>query len=143
MSNTGIIEEKAKWAPTMEGEFKKSVKLLPDEIIQSQERCILFGKFFRNPGIVALTNKRLIFLKHKVFGSDKMIYVPFPEITSVSYTSEEKIFLHCRTKSIFFTITTFERLVKSVVLGKGLLLNPTLSTRTLDFLELLKQRLNK
>ena len=119
MTNTlKIIKEKTKYAATVEKEFEKSVKLLPDENIEFKKRGVIFtGKLIlQNPGLIALTNKRIIFLTHHFFGPDKLLYIPLNAISKMNFktlgflrSSQKAINLEYGNHSIMFGIGSIQQ----------------------------------
>jgi len=137
-----IIEESTKYAATIAKEFEKSVNLWSDENIEFKIRGIVFtGKLIlQSPGLVVLTNRRIIFLMHHFFGPDKLLYIPLNAISRMNFKTlgflrgaQRAISLEYDNKSIIFAITY----VQTFMTGFG---GPK---ETMDFFKLLKEKLPK
>jgi hypothetical protein len=137
MENHGMVTEKALYAETVEKEFGKSVKLLPGELIENQKRGIVFGKVFQSPGIIAITNERIIFLLHHFFSPDQIVYISFSSISKINLKKfgflrggQMVIELTCGSQSILFNVTYIQK----IMTGLG---GPQ---STEDFIGLLRQK---
>ena len=88
-----------KYNAILEKEFEKSVNLLPNENIEFKNRGILFREklIVQSPGIVVLTNKRIIFLIHSSFGPGEFLYIPLNAISRMNFKTLG--FLQKRSKS--------------------------------------------
>ena len=140
MTNPEVIEENINYAASVDNEFEKSINLLPDENIECKYRGIVFtGKLMsQSPGLVALTNRRIIFLMHHFFGPDKLLYIPFDTISGMNFAnlgfmrgSQRAICLEYDNKSILFAITA----VQNFMTGFS---GPR---ETIHFFEVLKEKL--
>jgi len=140
MTNLKVTEENTNYSATVEKEFEKSINLLPDETIEFKNRGIVFtGQLMKqSPGLVVLTNRRIIFLMHHFFGPDKLLYIPLNTISRMNFKnlgflrgSRRAISLEYDNKSILFAITY----VQKFMTGFG---GPK---ETVHFFELLKEKL--
>jgi len=86
-----VIEEKANYKKTIAEEFEKDVKLLPDERIILKFRSLIKGSgyFSGTDGMAVLTNFRLIVLRHKPIGSDRLLYLPLKILTRVTFEPQK------------------------------------------------------
>lgn len=134
-----VIEENTKYKATIEKEFEKSVNLLSDEHIEFKKRGIVFtGRLvLESPGLVVLTNKRLIILTHHFFGPDKLLYIPLTAISKMNFNTlgflrgaQKAIRLEYDNKSIVFAITYVKKFMTGFGGPKG----------TTDFFEVLKKK---
>lgn len=79
-----ITYQRANYGITKEKEFEKSVKLLSNEGIIFQKECqIIESEIFIKPGILAITNSRIILLRHFFLIPDQLVYIPLEEIKGV------------------------------------------------------------
>ncbi|MGA2917599.1 PH domain-containing protein [Methanoregula sp.] len=129
-----------KYKVILEKEFEKSVNLLPNENIEFKNRGILFrGKLIvQSPGIVVLTNKRIIFFIHSSFGPSEFLYIPLNAISRMNFktlgflrSGQRAISLEYDNKSILFSITYVQKYLTSIGGPK----------ETLKFYMLLKEKL--
>lgn len=140
MTNPEVIEENINYAASVEKELEKSINLLPDENIELKKRGLVFtGQLMsQSPGLVVLTNKRIIFLMHHCFGPDKLLYIPLDMVSGMNFTRlgimrgfQKAICLAYDNKSILFAITA----VQNIMTG---FCGPR---ETMQFFELLKKKL--
>ena len=140
MTDLQAIEENTKYAGWVEEEFEKSINLLPEENIECKYRGIVFtGKLMlQSPGLVVLTNRRIIFLMHHFFGPDKLLYIPLNTISGITLKNlgllrgfQRAIHLEYENKSIVFAITYVQKIMTGFA-------GPT---ATMRFFELLKEKL--
>ncbi len=141
-NNLKVIKENTKYSATIEKEFEKSVNLLPDENIEFKKRGIVFtGKLIlQSPGLVVLTNRRIIFLMHHFFGPDKLLYIPLNAISKMNFktlgflrSSQRAIHLEYDNRSIVFAITYVQKFMTDFDGPK----------ETINFFELLKKKIPK
>lgn len=95
--NLQIIDKKAAYAFTMTKGFEKNLELLENEEMQVLESetgedkkayfrgVVSLNRISRNPAIIIITNFRLIFFIHHIFGADRLVYIPFEKIQNVRY----------------------------------------------------------
>lgn len=67
-----IVVRTATYALTLESEFSKNFSILDGEKIEFKDK--------HKKGIIALTNKRILFLKHRIIGNDKIFSIPLNKI---------------------------------------------------------------
>jgi hypothetical protein len=135
-----ITEQEAYYAATIEKEFEKSVKLLSGEKIELKKRAVIFKEksIFQSPGMVAITNKRIILLKHHFFSPDKIISIPLAIISKADIqkfgllrSNQTAIRIKCGEKYILFGITYIQKIATGL----------TDAVETMKFLEKLKEKL--
>jgi len=87
--NLQVVEEKIKWAKTMKEEFEKNLKLLSGETIDFQATGMskTSGYFSGAMTAIALTKCRFVFLLHKKWSSDKLLYVPLSKVRKITFNS--------------------------------------------------------
>ena len=137
-----VTKKNTKYAATIEKEFEKSVNLLSDETIELKKRGIVFtGKLIlQSPGLVVLTNRRIIFLMHHFFGPDKLLNIPLNAISRMNFKTlgflrgaQKAISLEYHNTSILFAFPYVQPYWRGIS-------DPE---KTLDFYQLLKGKLPK
>lgn len=139
-NNPEVIQENTQYAATVEKEFEISVNLLPDEKIEWKKRGIVVtGKLIlQSPGLVILTNRRIIFLMHHLLSPDKLLYIPLNAISRMNFKNlgflrgnQTAIRLEYDTTSLVFAITFVQKF------GTGF----SGPKETIAFFEVLKEKL--
>ena len=85
MANSDIIIKKVRYARWMIKELENNLEFLPDEVVEYRTGISIVNNFFTTtPGLLAVTNLRLIFLRHYMTRRDDLMYLPLSAITKVS-----------------------------------------------------------
>jgi len=82
--NTDTFIRNAKYAFTIEGEFKKSIQLKENEkVIIKRKVKIYSGNIIARLTYLFITNKRLVLIKHYFFRPDIVISIEFKSIINI------------------------------------------------------------
>ncbi|MFH1199530.1 MAG: hypothetical protein V1708_00525 [Candidatus Micrarchaeota archaeon] len=77
------LEKEVPYALTMEGELEKGLVLEKGETVLARARGFLYSSWYKLPSLLAVTDRRLVILKHRVIGSDKIVTILLSELESV------------------------------------------------------------
>ena len=125
MDEYKVTEIPIKYSHTIEKELQENLVLSAGEEFLFEKPGIIFigNAIKQNPSRIAVTNKRVVMLKHKFFGADVLISIPFQAMNRITLenTGGSKLFkkavkFHYGKKPLSIIITSITRLVASAAL---------------------------